>query len=291
MRVLDTDGLFIFVVNFNATRPCNCVRLTSPHQPNSPPRSPRIVFCKWLVYQWHDQDPLYADRNGAGTGQCVPCGSSMWVMTYGMCGSLVARLAARYYRRRYDALRRPTKGQRGEEAAAKPPPMDKITHPSASPAAPAAPLPQAGRFRTFSRDWWTAAVVGVLVFLPGHIFPVFPLFYAPIGMLYGDAALAVRLFFTACFAYWVLNLGVFFSRPWRYSDDTERAGRRPIGTALLSAAALFWFGGLALVGVLIDPASVASLSVHQPYGGKGVAESSLCAEMETYLFGLAERKK
>ena len=268
--------------------------LTAPTELPPPNPSPLTVFCKWLVYQWHDQDPLYADRNGAGTGQCVPCGSSMWVMTYGMCGSLVARLAARYYRRRYDALRRPTKGQRGEGAATKPPPMDKIAPASASPAAPAAPaapLPQAGGFRTFSRDWWTAAVVGVLVFLPGHIFPVFPLFYAPIGMLYGDAALAVRLFFTACFAYWVLNLGVFFSRPRRYSTDTERAGRRPIGTALLSAAALFWFGGLALVGVLIDPASVTSLSVHQPYGGKGVAESSLCAEMETYLFGLAERKK
>ena len=40
-------------------------------------------FCKWLVYQWHDSDPLYADRNGAGSGQCVPAGSSMWVMTYG----------------------------------------------------------------------------------------------------------------------------------------------------------------------------------------------------------------
>ena len=46
-----------------------------------------MIACKYLIYQWHDQDPLYADR----TGECVPCASSMWVVAYGFIGSLLAR--------------------------------------------------------------------------------------------------------------------------------------------------------------------------------------------------------
>ena len=64
-------------------------------------------------------------------------------------------------------------------------------------------------------------------------------------------------------------------------------------TLYLFIAALCWSGGLTAVGLFLDPAEVKSLSVHQPYGGRGKSESPLCEETETYLFGLpgAVRKK
>ena len=162
-----------------------------------------------------------------------------------MCGSLLARLAARRYRQRGVAL------------------------------------------RTFDRNWWAAFAVGVLLFLPGHIVPVFPLLYAPIAMMYGDAALAVRIFFGGCAVYWAVARSACSSD----TKDTGRAGRRGVCTGVLAAAALVWFGGMVAIGLLVDPASVVSLSIHQPYGGSGAAESALCVETETYLFGLAERKR
>ena len=227
-------------------------------------------FCKWMVYQWHDQDPLYADRNGAGSGQCVPCGSSMWVMAYSMCGSLLARLAVRYDITNIKTLTFSTRHN--------------------------VPL------ISYSREWWSKLVVCILIFLPGHIFPVFPLFYAPIAMLYGDAALAVQLFFGGCSVVTVLYM--IMARQTRQTQQTQQAlqarqsqqnpiTKKPVGTMWLVGAGVVWFGGLAAVGVFLDPSEVRSYSIHQPYGGKNAVESSLCSEQETYLYGLpgAVRKK
>jgi hypothetical protein len=202
-------------------------------------------FCKWLVYQWHDQDPLYADRNGAGTGKCVPCGSSMWVMTYSMCGSFLARCATKYYKKYYKK-----------------------------------------ELVNYSKDWWLLMATCVCIFLPAHIFPIFPLLYAPIAMIYGDAALAVQLFFGGCCIWWVY-------KHITITTTEMSATKSDVAKGWLIAAGIIWFGGLTAVGVLIDPANVRSYSIHQPYGGKGVQESPLCQEKETYLFGLpgAVRKK
>jgi hypothetical protein len=51
-----------------------------------------VFACRWLLYQWHNQDPLYAART-----LCVPLASSMWVMTYSLTASALARLAARFF--------------------------------------------------------------------------------------------------------------------------------------------------------------------------------------------------
>ena len=288
-----------------------------------------ILFCL-VIFRRHDQDPLYADRNGAGTGQCVPCGSSMWVMTYAMCGSFLARKASSYYREQGTPL------------------------------------------ISFSKTWWKTLFLGILIFLPCHIFPIFPLFYAPIAMVYGDATLAVRLFFSGCLLYWFINrnqskqskqskpskqskqpmccdfivapvlvilkrvynfilntfccnccdncccnicrrASSFIPRPTNpnykkgkrynekdddgidadsdYSDSHDKT--RTSNHTYLIAAACVWFGGLILVGLCINPANVRSYSIHQPYGGTNAAESKLCTETETYLYGLpgAVRKK
>jgi len=50
-----------------------------------------LFACRWLLYQWHVSDPLYAART-----ECVPLASSMWVTTYAGTASLLARLAYRY---------------------------------------------------------------------------------------------------------------------------------------------------------------------------------------------------
>jgi len=46
-----------------------------------------MISAKFLLYTWHDNDPLYAGRTDE-----VPCGSSYWVMTYGMGASLMGQL-------------------------------------------------------------------------------------------------------------------------------------------------------------------------------------------------------
>jgi len=53
-----------------------------------------VYACRWLLYQWHNQDPLYQART-----LCVPLASSMWVMTYSMTASLLGRLGARFVER------------------------------------------------------------------------------------------------------------------------------------------------------------------------------------------------
>jgi hypothetical protein len=53
-----------------------------------------LVACRWLLYQWHQGDPLYQERT-----QCVPLGSSMWVMTYACTASLLARVAGKLIKR------------------------------------------------------------------------------------------------------------------------------------------------------------------------------------------------
>ena len=177
----------------------------------------------------------------------------MWVMTYAMCGSFLARKASSYYREQGTPL------------------------------------------ISFSKTWWKTLFLGILIFLPCHIFPIFPLFYAPIAMVYGDATLAVRLFFSGCLLYWFVNRNQSKqskqSKPSKQSKQSKQS--KTSNHTYLIAAACVWFGGLILVGLCINPANVRSYSIHQPYGGANAAESKLCTETETYLYGLpgAVRKK
>ena len=50
-----------------------------------------LFACRWLLYQWHVSDPLYTART-----ECVPLASSMWVMTYAITASFLARISYRY---------------------------------------------------------------------------------------------------------------------------------------------------------------------------------------------------
>jgi hypothetical protein len=177
----------------------------------------------------------------------------MWVMAYGMCGSFLARVAGKYYRNPQNFA-------------------------SSSERQTTKTLP-----RICSGEGLRLTAGLVLVFLPLHIFPLFPLVYTPITIIW-DASLAVKLFFGACAVVWAFN----------FRRTTLDAGRvNNLATMPLVSAALVWFCGLAAVGLYLDPANVQSLSVHQPFGGRDKSESALCEETETYLFGLpgAVRKK
>ena len=207
-------------------------------------------FCSFLVYQWHQTDPLYFDRNGAGSHACVPCGSSMWVMTYGMCGSLLARLSTKWYKYTYKTNLR----------------------------------------SVFSMEGLKILGTLILIFLPLHIVPVFPLLYAPIAMLYGDAALAVRVFFWGCTGFCVYN---FKAEKQSKGNEVMLESRdgAPNDKCVLTLACLIWFGGFAVSGYILDPSNIVSLSVHQPYGGSRKNASNFCDDEEVYLFGLGRRKK
>jgi hypothetical protein len=53
-----------------------------------------MIACKFMIYQWHQHDPLYSAR----TSECVPSGSTYWTMGYAATASVLTRLTYLYAR-------------------------------------------------------------------------------------------------------------------------------------------------------------------------------------------------
>lgn len=176
-----------------------------------------MFACKWLLYQWHTNDPLYLAKT-----QCVPLASSMWVMCYAATASLLSRKLGKLSARNL--------------------------------------------------------VVGIAVFLPLHIAPIavlyFPVHFFELHLEFE----VVWGFALAC----LLGSVVVHLSGW---EERQRASTSGRWLALLQTAV--WFGGVFLVLQFLDPSHVLSYAIHQPYGGN----KENCAETETYLFGLGERRR
>jgi len=195
-----------------------------------------LFACRWLLYQWHDSDPLYSART-----ECVPLASSMWIMTYAATASLLARISYSYVIR---------SGEKSPES--------------------------------FDRPWWALFAFCTLVFLPLHIVPInlfyFPSFYFKLNLEYE----CVWGFSIGC-----LLLSVILPETQEKKDTNAKTEH--LHLAIFQS--WVWFTGLAYVIFMTDPGDVVSTSVHQPYGGKSAKSSAYCNEMESYLFGLGQRRR
>ena len=190
-----------------------------------------MIACKYLVYQWHDHDPLYAHR----TGECVPTASSAWVMAYGFVGSLLSRFAQQHFA------------------------------------------------TTRGAKWWRCAAAATASFIPLHIAPI-SLIYVPFVALFDSGAGAVRLGIAICSMVVLVHFSSPSSSLSRKLPQPARSGKVD---AALACALVAWFGGIAFHGAFIRPENVVSTCIHQPFG---VGEGQ-CAETESYLFGLSQRKR
>lgn len=172
----------------------------------------------------------------------------MWVMTYAMTASFLARLSYRTLRQR--DIRAP---------------------------------------RMFSLVWWGIFIVSTLIFLPLHIVPI-SLFYFP------PFALGLHMEYEVVWGFGLgcLVVALLFSRAFTKReglDDDARESSSRVSLMLIFLQSAVWFGGLLYVIAVMDPSSVSSTCVHQPYGGEGKKTSALCNVNETYLFGLSQRRR
>ena len=182
-----------------------------------------MYACRYLIYQWDQTDPLYTARTS-----CVPLASSMWVMTYALTASALARACEAYV----------AKKQIGWD--------DKWTW--------------WGLFFVATLAFLPLHIVPISIFY-------FPAFYFAgkeheAVWFFWALCLAVGLVGSR-----FLTARVSDASDADSPSTTSFAFHEASTRKWAVAQSVAWFGGLALAGAALDPGNVVSTCLHQPYGG------------------------